>query len=183
MSFWGTLLGGDRPPRVASAMTQRQLSREANRETLSLAVRQTLGTHGIPHSWLGAETVAASRPAAPDGLHLRLVIRHVHPDFLANLHALEREIHAALSQLDPEYARWAMGTSWRIEVPLGTAFHQLPGPSFWQPKTPALSGALPPNQSTTKQRVAEALQVRDSVFTKTTSDSPEFSPTQLLAAD
>jgi hypothetical protein len=179
MSFWASLFGTEHKTR-ANAIAQRQSTRESRRETLSIAVRQTLTAHGIPHAWLGAETLPASTSTEPNGLHLRLVIRHTHPDFLANLYSLERAIQAQLLQLDPQYTRWAMGTSWRIEVPLGTPFGDLPRAGFWRPTAPSLTQAVPPKM-TAKQRVAQAIQARDSAFAKTTMDAPEFSPTQPMA--
>lgn len=102
----------------------------------------------------------------------------MHPDFLAHLAAVERAIHLQLLQLDPQYAHWAMGISWRIEVPLGAVIGELPARSFWQPNAPSLSAAVAPP----RERVAQAMRARDSAFTKTTFDAPEFSPTQPMTA-
>ena len=162
---------------------QAAASTEARLLALSRAVGETLRKHGIPPSWVGAETLPAKTPSEQKGVHLRLVVRNANPRLLVHLHALQRAIQIRLGQSDAHAAQWLMGTSWRIDVPLGSDTSVLPGPEFWQRdfKGPASSSSSG-GQDSARERVERRLAMRDAAFTPTISDSPEFLPTQPVAA-
>lgn len=146
---------------------------------LSSAVRDTLRKHGIPASWIGAETLPAKTPSELRGLHLRLVVKKAEPKLLIHLVALQRAIQVRLAQSDGHSSQWLVGTSWRLDVPLGTETSNLPGPDFWQ------SGA-PPAVAAARQKmrdtVSQQLAARDRAFVRTTWESPDFLPTQPIGA-
>ena len=162
---------------------QNAASTEARLLALSRAVGDTLRKHGIPASWVGAETLPAKTPSEQKGVHLRLVVRNANPRLLVHLHALQRAIHTRLGHTDAQAAQWLMGTSWRLDVPLGSDTYELPGPEFWQgnfkgPVSRPASGV----QDAARDTVVRKLAMRDAAFTPTTWDSPEFLPTQPIAA-
>lgn len=147
---------------------------------LSSAVRDTLLKHGIPPSWVGAETLPARTPSQKGGLHLRMVLRTADPKLLANMFPLERAIQVRLSQLAPDSRTWLMGTSWRIDVPLGSDTAELPGPAFWRTNRKNKSSATAAQGPL--ERAAVALAVGDSAFASMRQETPEFHPTQPMAA-
>lgn len=162
---------------------QKAPSTEARLLALSRAVGDTLRMHGIPSSWVGAETLPAKTPSEQKGVHLRLIVRNANPRLLVHLHALQRAIHTRLSHTDAHAAQWLMGTSWRLDVPLGSDTYELPGPDFWQGKFKGpVSRPASGVPDSARDTVARQLAMRDAVFTSTNRDSPEFLPTQPIAA-
>jgi hypothetical protein len=146
---------------------------------LSGAVRDTLHKHGIPASWIGAETLPAKTPSEIGGVHLRLVVKKAEPKLLVHLVALQRAIQVRLAQFDGRSSQWLVGTSWRLDVPLGSETSNLPGPDFWQPgAAPAVAAARQKMRDTVSQQLA----ARDRAFVRTTEESPDFLPTQPVGA-
>jgi hypothetical protein len=146
---------------------------------LSDAVRDTLRKHGIPASWIGAETLPAKTPSEFRGVHLRLVVKKAEPKLLVHLVALQRAIQVRLAQFDGRSSQWLVGTSWRLDVPLGSETSNLPGPDFWQSASPSAATAA---RQKTRDRVSQQLAARDRAFARTTWESPDFMPTQPIGA-
>lgn len=146
---------------------------------LSGAVRDTLRKHGIPASWIGAETLPAKTPSELRGLHLRLVVKRAEPKLLMHLVALQRAIQVRLAQFDGRSSQWLVGTSWRLDVPLGSETSSLPGPDFWQAGSPPQVAAA---RQKMRDTVSQQLAARDRAFVRTTWESPDFLPTQPIGA-
>lgn len=173
ISFFSGRRGGRPDPLPEADTTEQRLL------ALCGAVRDTLRKHGIPASWVGAETLPAKTPSELRGVHLRLVVKNADPKLLVHLLALQRAIQVRLAQVDARSSQWLMGTSWRLDVPLGTETSALPGPDFWQ-------ASLPPAAAAARQKLRDAvsqqLSTRDRAFARTTWESPDFAPTQPIGA-
>jgi hypothetical protein len=170
--LWGRRAGPADPVPAVDSTEQRLLA-------LSGAVRDTLRKHGIPASWIGAETLPAKNPSEIRGVHLRLVVKKAEPRLLVHLVALQRAIQVRLAEFDARSSQWLVGTSWRLDVPLGSETSNLPGPDFWEPVTPPAVAAA---RQKMRETVSQQLAARDRAFVRTTWDSPDFLPTQPMGA-
>lgn len=89
----------------------------ARRELLRVALRDTLGKHGIPPAWIGSETLASISRDAQRGIHWRLLIRHWEPELLMHGVAFQQSLIKRLTALDPKAESWLMGISWQFALP------------------------------------------------------------------
>ena len=101
------------------------------RELLRLALRHTLNRHGIPISWVGAETLSARPSGREPGIHLRILIRHWEPRLLHHAVALQNSLIVRLLAFDPLASNWLMGISWQFDLPDESACPPMPHPGSW----------------------------------------------------
>ncbi len=87
------------------------------RELVRVALRDTLNFHGIPSTWLGAETLASTSRAGLKGIHCRILIKQWVPDLLLYSVALQQSFTGRLIDSDPKAGTWLMGISWQFALP------------------------------------------------------------------
>lgn len=90
----------------------------ARRDLLRVALRDTINRHGIPATWIGAETlVTTSRGVAQKGIHWRLLIKHWDPELLSYGVPFQQSLMNRLVTLDATAGTWLMGISWQFALP------------------------------------------------------------------
>lgn len=154
--------------------------RDATRhELLSMAVRDTLRRHGIPHTWIAAQVTPALTPRKERGVHLRLVARHWHPAIASCVVALQKSVVARLTRLDPLACEWLVGVTWKFDPADDSLCPALPAPEYWrewqemQRAAPAAPVQRPP---AARQALQRLMAESDQAFATRGGDG--FSPTQ-----
>lgn len=166
------------PTLGAPALTSRDATR---RELASMALRDTLRKHGIPHGWIAGEASPVLTARKERGVHLRLVLRHWHPTLPGCLVALQKSIASRLQRLDPLSSEWLVGISWKFELADETACPALPQPAYWEAAQPqqAVATARPQRAAAEKsEAVKRKLAQRDEAFADRARQSNDFSPTE-----
>lgn len=103
----------------------------SRREMLALALRDTLGKHGIPRAWVGLEARPVATAGGQRGMHLRLVLREWDARFPAYMLALQKALGVALRRIDPMAPAWLAGISWCFDLLDDGACPTLPAPHTW----------------------------------------------------
>jgi len=135
MGFFSKLLGDTPVPDQSGP----------RRELLRAALRETLKRHGIPPTWISAETlVASARGVAQKGIHWRLLIKHWDPELLTCSVAFQQSLVSRLMALDANAATWLMGISWQFALPDESVCPPMPQRAWAAEKTtqPATATAL-----------------------------------------
>jgi hypothetical protein len=101
------------------------------RELLRVVLRDTMVKHGIPTTWLGAETLVSDLPDGQAGLHLRLLVRQWEPRLLAHGVAFQQSFCRRLTLFDPVAAHWLTGISWQYDLPDPAVCPDMPDPKVW----------------------------------------------------
>jgi hypothetical protein len=168
--------------RTAAGRPAQPDRKASQRELLVMAVRDTLRQHGIPPSWIGAETLTASINGKERGMHLRLLLQHWEPRLLVHIMALEKSVRARVRLLDPRSSAWVAGISWKLDLPEDVPFAPLPDAGCWQrliSNPPPLVQVAQP-----KAKMAMPRAVLKRVFASGDGQArharPDFSPTQPL---
>lgn len=182
MNFFARLLGrqpqAQAPTVAAPALTSRDATR---RELASMALRDTLRKHGIPHAWVTGEASPVLTARRERGVHLRLVLRHWHPALPSCLVALQKSIASRLQRLDPLSSDWLVGVSWKFDLADETACPALPQPTYWDEARPQPAVVTARPQRAAAERsdaVKRMLAQRDEAFADRARQSNDFSPTQ-----
>lgn len=170
--------------RAGAARRMPQPDRDGTRrQLLVMAVRDTLRTHGIPATWLTAETLTAATGAKERGMHLRLILRD--PRLLPYGMDIQKCVHARITRLDPLSPAWMAGISWRLEVGGDAPCLQLPDAGYWQrllsnPSTQATeTKADTPIPALPRAMLDRVFGSGDTIFcADPQQDRPDFSPTQ-----
>ena len=144
MNFFARLFGGGKPvqrdfgphSQLASGASQHSQSAAAmqsgtRREMLRVVLRDTLNRHGIPTSWVAAETLNATSRTRPPGIHWRLSIKHWDPRLMLHAVALQNALIRRVQTFDPMAETWLMGISWQFALPDETACPPMPHPGLW----------------------------------------------------
>lgn len=180
-------LFGSKPVAAKTARARAGASRDmpqpdrdgTRRQLLVMAVRDTLRTHGIPATWLTAETLTAAIGAKGRGMHLRLILRD--PRLLPYGMDMQKCVHARITRLDPLSPAWMAGISWRLEVAGDAPCLELPDAGYWQrlissSSTQAAQAKAPALPRAVLDRMFGS---GDTVFCDDPQqDRPDFSPTQ-----
>lgn len=182
MNFIARLLGRQAQARVPTLASPALTSRDATRRELaSMALRDTLRKHGIPHGWIAGEASPVLTARKERGVHLRLVLRHWHPALPSCLVALQRSITSRLNRLDPLSCDWLVGISWKFELADEAACPTLPQPAYWDDARaqPAIATAKPQRAAAERsEAVKRLIAQRDPAFAERTRPSNDFSPTE-----
>jgi hypothetical protein len=127
------------PSRLSSLADSRVV--DARRESLTIAVRETLRRHGFPQHWVVPEAQAVITRHRERGLQLRLVVREWQPSFLGYSVSLQKAIRARMLRLDPMSAAWFVGVTWKFDPIDDSACPPLPAASGWATLPAALEPA------------------------------------------
>lgn len=118
------------------------------RELLRVVLRDTLQRHGIPVSWISAETLLATSRQRQSGIHWRLSIHHWDPRLLTHGVALQHSLIRRLMGFDPMAAEWLMGISWQFALHDDSQCPPMPHAGLWtaepRPETVAPQPAMAP---------------------------------------
>ena len=101
------------------------------RELLRVVLRDTLGKHGIPASWIGCEMLVLSGRGRDAGMHLRFLLRHWDPRLLLHAMALQKSLQLRLEQFDPLAMQWFRGMSWQLDLPDASVCPSMPSNTSW----------------------------------------------------
>lgn len=114
------------------------------RELLRVALRDTLNRHGIPPTWIGAETLVTTSRGAQKGLHWRLLIKHWNPELLSYSVPFQQSLMARLLTLDANAGTWLMGISWQFALPDESVCPPMPQRAWSaEPKAVAQTAKVP----------------------------------------
>lgn len=119
--------GPGHPPAAASPEVQHA----RRKELLKTVLRETLVHNGIPLQWIAADMLRTTNGRREQGLHMRLLVRHWHPQLLLCGVALEQNFHRRLLAAEPEAEHWLMGVSWQYAMDNVEACPPLPHPGSW----------------------------------------------------
>jgi hypothetical protein len=104
----------------------------ARREMLRVVLRDTMNRHGVPSTWISAETlVASSRARGQSGIHWRLSIKHWDPRFPVLCVSFQNNLIKRVMTFDPMAAEWLMGISWQFALEDESACPPMPHPGLW----------------------------------------------------
>ncbi len=120
---------GHAPTATAPASPEVQHARR--KDLLKTVLRETLVHNGIPLQWIAADMLRTTNGRREQGLHMRLLVRHWHPQLLLCGVALEQNFHRRLLAVDPESEHWLMGVSWQYAMDNLEACPPLPHPGSW----------------------------------------------------
>jgi len=116
---------------------------------LRVVLRDTLQRHGIPPSWISAETLLATSRQRQSGIHWRLSIHHWDTRLLTHGVALQHALIRRLMGFDPMAADWLMGISWQYALHDDSHCPPMPHPGTWtsdpQPETAEAKPESPPD--------------------------------------
>lgn len=160
MGFFSSLLGGT-PPRAADPTA-------ARRELLRVALRDTLNRHGIPPTWVGAETLVTTSRNAQKGMHWRLLIKHWDPQLLLHCVPLQQSLIKRLTTLDAKADGWLMGVSWQFALADESVCPPMPQrvwgaepPKAAKAPLPATAAAAAPANANAKADLEQMFASRD----------------------
>jgi len=104
----------------------------ARREMLRVVLRDTMNRHGVPSTWITAETlVASSRARGQNGIHWRLSIKHWDARLPAHCVAFQNNLIKRVMTFDPMASDWLMGISWQFALDDESACPPMPQPGLW----------------------------------------------------
>jgi len=104
----------------------------ARREMLRVVLRDTMNRHGVPTTWISAETLlASSRARRQNGIHWRLSIRHWDPRLPTHFVAFQNNLIKRVMTFDPMASEWLMGISWQFTLEDESACPPMPHPGLW----------------------------------------------------
>jgi hypothetical protein len=116
----------------------------ARREMLRVVLRDTMNRHGVPSTWVAAETlVATSRARGQSGIHWRLTIKHWDARLPAHCVAFQNNLIKRVMTFDPMAAEWLMGISWQFALEDESACPPMPHPGLWTAEAHAPRVAAP----------------------------------------
>lgn len=147
MGWFVGWLARPQPQRRAGERHSRSSSLDGSRrQMLAIALRETLGKHGIPPAWVGLEARPTATAGGHRGMHLRLVVREWDARFPAYMLALQKAVGVALRRLDPMAPAWLAGISWGFDLVDDAACPPLPAPHTWgaEPLLSPAGGGVPP---------------------------------------
>jgi hypothetical protein len=101
------------------------------REMLRVVLRDTLNRHGIPVSWITAETLVATSRGREPGIHWRLLVKHWDPRLLTHGVAFQNSLIKRIMTFDPLAANWLLGISWQFALEDESACPPMPHPGIW----------------------------------------------------
>jgi hypothetical protein len=132
MSLINLLFGVGKSP--APALTQHSLQATSptatRRETLRLALRDTLQRHGIPTEWIGGETLTLTIHGERL-LHWRLIVKHWDPRILTHGVAIQQALVRRVTAFDPLAPEWLHGISWQFALEDESACPPMPNAASW----------------------------------------------------
>jgi hypothetical protein len=139
---------------------------DKRRELLRGVLREALDRHGIPRTWITADTLTAtSRDRAP-GIHWRLSVRHWHPDLMNHAVAFQNALRSRVLALDATAAVWLMGVSWQFTLADESACPPMPTAESWTqpvlPNTPANPAGVVTHAAAPQAPVAAPVTARKS---------------------
>lgn len=130
-----------RPPPPPRSLSPAEIDIDSiRREVVAIALRETLRKHGIPATWITAETAPASTARRERGAHVRLAMREWRPELLPFTVALQKTVRARIARLDPAAADWLTGITWKFEPYDETRCPAMPGPEHWGPLAAGTGG-------------------------------------------
>ncbi|MGZ5195780.1 MAG: hypothetical protein ACXWJM_13930 [Ramlibacter sp.] len=104
----------------------------ARREMLRVVLRDTMNRHGVPGTWISAETlVASSRARGQNGIHWRLSIKHWDARLPTHCVAFQNNLIKRVMTFDPMASDWLMGISWQFALEDESACPPMPHPGLW----------------------------------------------------
>ena len=104
----------------------------ARREMLRVVLRDTMNRHGVPATWISAETlVASSRARGQNGIHWRLSIKHWDARLPTHCVAFQNNLIKRVMTFDPMASEWLMGISWQFALEDESACPPMPHPGLW----------------------------------------------------
>jgi hypothetical protein len=104
----------------------------ARREMLRVVLRDTMNRHGVPTTWISAETLlASSRARRQNGIHWRLSIKHWDPRLPTHFVAFQNNLIKRVMTFDPMASEWLMGISWQFTLEDESACPPMPHPGLW----------------------------------------------------
>lgn len=123
--------GPGHPPAAPASATAPEAQHSRRKELLKTVLRETLVHNGIPLPWIAADMLRTTNGRREQGLHMRLLVRHWHPQLLLCGVALEQNFHRRLLTVDPEAEHWLMGVSWQYAMDNLEVCPPLPHPGSW----------------------------------------------------
>lgn len=123
--------GPGHPPVAPAAAASPEAQHARRKDLLKTVLRETLVHNGIPLQWIAADMLRTTNGRREQGLHMRLLVRHWHPQLLLCGVALEQNFHRRLLAVDPEAEHWLMGVSWQYAMDNLEACPPLPHPGSW----------------------------------------------------
>jgi hypothetical protein len=104
----------------------------ARREMLRVVLRDTMNRHGVPSTWITAETlVASSRARGQNGIHWRLSIKHWDVRLPTHCVAFQNNLIKRVMTFDPMASEWLMGISWQFALDDESGCPAMPHPGLW----------------------------------------------------
>jgi hypothetical protein len=121
------------------------------RELLRVSLVHTLRRHGIPSTWITADTLTATTRQRQSGIHWRLIIRHWDERLPLHQVAFQNSLISRVQMFDPLVENWLMGISWQFALPNESACPPMPHPGLWTSEqredVPAPDRKRPPDSS------------------------------------
>lgn len=191
--------GPGHPPAAPSAPPSPEVLHARRKEMLKTVLRETLVHNGVPLPWIAADMLRTTNGRREQGLHMRLLVRHWHPQLLLCGVALEQNFHRRLLAADPEAEHWLMGVSWQYAMDNLEACPPLPHPGSWTapaddattaPTPLAAQGAVGgdfiagsarfPSEGGKRAELERMLAERDAAATRAGNAADSFAATQPL---
>jgi hypothetical protein len=118
----------------------------SQKETLRIALGETLRHNGIPASWISMDTLRSVHATGTPGLHARIKVHRWDERLVACMVALEHDFLRRLSVRDPRRAEWLRDVSWQFALGDASACRPLPHPGSWtaHPRPERAEAARPP---------------------------------------
>ncbi len=149
------------------------------RELLRMLTRDTLRFAGIPDNWIETQVLLEPGSAGRTLMHLRLVLKHWHPEFQKYLVAFQRRLMGEIERYEPDAREWVASITWQFVMDDQCPHLELPDAATW---SAAAAAAAPPDldldldgdadQSAVEQDLAKLFAVRDAHLDAADSRAP-----------
>lgn len=155
------------------------------RELLRMLTRDTLRFAGIPETWIETQVLLEPGSAGRTLMHLRLVLKHWHPEFPQYLVAFQRRLMGEIERYEPDAREWVASITWQLAMEEQCPYLELPDASTWSEQAEGASAAaaapvvaadidldLDGEQDAVEQDLAKLFAVRDAHMEAEDSRSP-----------
>ncbi len=152
------------------------------RELLRMLTRDTLRFAGIPETWIETQVLLEPGTTGRTLMHLRLVLKHWHPEFQKYLVAFQRRLMGEIERYEPDAREWVTSITWQLAMEEQCPYLELPDASFWSAQAEGASAAsamaadldldLDGEQDAVEQDLAKLFAVRDAHMEAEDSRSP-----------
>jgi hypothetical protein len=118
---------------ASSGMAQQSVAslNVTRRELLRVVLRDTLNRHGIPATWIAAETLTSTSRTGERGIHWRLLVTHWDPRLLTHGVAIQHALIKRVTTFEPLASAWLTGISWQFALDDESQCPPMPHPGVW----------------------------------------------------